>query len=122
MANTARAINQDRLVNLFLDLARQNTPPRSEKAASDIAFRVLETLGFSCEYDDAGEKVGGNVGNLIAFKKGSIEGATPIFFSAHFDNVEPTPGQEPIIEGDIIRTDGTTDLGADDISGLAPNI
>jgi tripeptide aminopeptidase len=122
MANTARAINQDRLVNLFLDLARQNTPPRSEKAASDIAFRVLETLGFSCEYDDAGEKVGGNVGNLIAFKKGSIEGATPIFFSAHFDTVEPTPGLEPIIEGDIIRTDGTTVLGADDISGLAPII
>lgn len=113
-------VNQDRLVQTFIDLARQNTPPRQEKAASEIAHAVLVGLGFECEWDDAGEKVGGDVGNLIAFKKGNVEGAPPIFFSAHFDTVEPTPGLEPIIDGDIIRSDGRTIVGADDKCGVAP--
>lgn len=114
------AVNQARLVETFLSMVNENTPPRHEKAASEKAFAILQGLGFECEYDDAGEKVGGNVGNLIAFKKGMIADAPPIFFSAHFDTVEPTPGLSPIIEGDIIRTDGKTVLGADDISGMAP--
>lgn len=122
MASEPRPVNRERLVQTFLDLARQNTPPRQEKAASDIAFAMLEEIGFSCVYDAAGEKVGGNVGNLIAFKSGSVTGAPSIFFSAHFDTVEPTPGLEPIIEGDIIRSDGKTIVGADDKCGLAPII
>ncbi|MGO8672392.1 MAG: M20/M25/M40 family metallo-hydrolase [Capsulimonadaceae bacterium] len=113
-------VNEARLVQTFLDLARQNTPPRCERDAAEVARRLLESLGFECEYDDAGEKVGGNVGNLIAWKPGTVSSAIPIFFSAHFDTVEPTPGLEPIIEGDIIRSDGKTLVGADDKCGLAP--
>ena len=113
-------VNQERLVQTFLDLARQNTPPRQEKAASEIAFQTLKELGFQCEYDDAGDKVGGTIGNLIAFKKGTVAAAPPIFFSAHFDTVEPTPGLEPIVEGDIIKSDGKTIVGADDKCGMAP--
>ncbi len=112
-------VNQDRLVQTFLALARQNTPARAERAASEIGRRMLEEIGFECVYDDAGEKVGGDVGNLIAFKKGTVPGAPPIFFSAHFDTVEPTPGLEPIIEGDVIRSDGSTIVGADDKCGMA---
>jgi tripeptide aminopeptidase len=122
MASEPRPVNRERLVQTFIDLARQNTPPRAEKAASDIAFKMLEAVGFQCEYDDAGEKVGGNVGNLIAFKKGTVPSAPPIFFSAHFDTVEPTPGLEPIIDDDIIRSDGKTIVGADDKCGVAPII
>ena len=114
------AVNQDRLVQTFLELVRQNTPPRSERAASEIGRQILVDLGFECEYDDAGEKVGGNVGNLIAFKKGTLPDAPAIFFSAHFDTVEATPGLEPIFDGDVIKSNGETILGADDKSGLAP--
>ncbi len=114
------AVNQDRLVQTFIDLVRQNTPPRQERAASEIGRQILTDLGFECDYDDAGEKVGGNVGNLIAFKKGSLPDAPAIFFSAHFDTVEPTPGLEPIFDGDIIKSDGETILGADDKCGMAP--
>ncbi len=114
------AVNQERLVQTFIDLARQNTPPRRERAASLIAHNILTEIGFQCRYDDAGEKVGGDVGNLIAFKKGTVENAPSVFFSAHFDTVEPTPGLEPIIDGDIIRSDGKTILGADDKCGMAP--
>ena len=114
------AVNQDRLVQTFLDLVRENTPPRCERAASELGRQILVDWGFECEYDDAGEKVGGNVGNLIAFKKGSLPNVPALFFSAHFDTVEPTPGLEPVFDGDIIRSTGETILGADDKSGLAP--
>lgn len=114
------AVNQERLVQTFLDMVRLNTPPKHEKAASEIAYKILMDLGFECTYDDAGREVGGDVGNLIAFKKGTVENAPTIFFSAHFDTVEATPGLEPIVDGDVIKTDGKTVLGADDISGMAP--
>ena len=114
------AVNQERLVQTFLDMVRLNTPPKHEKAASEIAYKILIELGFECTYDDAGKKLGGDVGNLIAFKKGTVENAPTIFFSAHFDTVEATPGLTPIIDGDRIKTDGKTVLGADDISGMAP--
>jgi tripeptide aminopeptidase len=112
-------INQERVVDIFLELARQNTPSKSEKAASELAKLRLESLGFECRWDDAGDAVEGNVGNLIAFKKGTVSDAPPIFFSAHFDTVEATPGLEPIIDGDIIKSGGDTILGADDKCGLA---
>lgn len=118
MGHAPVSINQDRLVKVFLELVNQNTPPRCERAASDIGRGLLEKIGFECFFDGAGEKVGGDVGNLIAFKKGSIPDAPPIFFSAHFDTVEPTEGLTPIIENDIIRSDGHTVLGADDKCGI----
>ncbi len=119
-ATPPAAVNTERLVQTFLQLARQNTPPRQERAASLIGQQILEEIGFECRFDDAGERVGGNVGNLIAWKKGSVPHAPAVFFSAHFDTVEPTPGLEPIIDGDIIKSDGKTIVGADDKCGMAP--
>lgn len=113
-------VNEKRLVETFLTLARFNTPPRAEKPASEWAAAYLKDIGFEVEWDDAGEKVGGTIGNLIAFKKGAVEDAPPIFFSAHFDTVEPTPGLEIAIEGDVIRSTSDTILGADDKCGVAP--
>jgi tripeptide aminopeptidase len=112
-------VNRDRLIEMFVELARENTPPFEELAASELSKARLEALGFDCFYDSAGVKVGGNVGNLIAFKKGTVSTAPSIFFSAHFDTVEPTPGLEPIVEGDRIRSDGKTIVGADDKCGVA---
>jgi tripeptide aminopeptidase len=112
-------VNRDRLIEMFVELARQNTPPRQELAAAELSKARLEALGFDCFYDQAGVKVGGNVGNLIAFKNGTIKNAPSIFFSAHFDTVEPTPGLEPIIDEDTIRSDGKTIVGADDKCGVA---
>ena len=67
----------------------------------------------------AGEKVGGNTGNVIARFPGTIPTAEPIMMSAHMDTVVPGRGVKPIVEGDIIRTDGSTVLGGDDKSGVA---
>src|ERR671916_2331625 len=76
-------------------------------------------MGAEVEIDDAGEKVGGNSGNVIARFPGTIPGAETIMMSAHMDTVVPGEGVKPIVEGDIIRSDGTTVLGGDDKSGCA---
>ncbi len=113
-------VNQDRLIDFFLQLARQNTPPRREAAAMRIAEPWLRKLGFEVTYDDAGEKViDGEIGNMIALKKGNVPDAPCIFFSSHFDTVEATPGLEPRIDDGRIVSDGSTLVGADDKSGLA---
>jgi tripeptide aminopeptidase len=39
--------------------------------------------------------------------------------SAHMDTVVPGKGVKPLVEGDIIRTDGSTVLGGDDKSGCS---
>lgn len=113
-------VNEPRLVETFLTLARFNTPSKAEKSASEWAAGYLRALGFAVEWDDAGERVGGSIGNLIAFKPGTVADAPPLFFSAHFDTVEPTPNLEIAIEGDVIRSVSDTILGADDKCGVAP--
>jgi tripeptide aminopeptidase len=116
-------INESRLLETFLTLVNFNTPSRHEKPVSEWAAQYLETLGFSVEFDDAHERLPGEkgtVGNLIAFKKGTVEGAPGIFFSSHFDTVEPTPGLEVKIDGDRISSASDTILGADDKCGMAP--
>jgi len=81
--------------------------------------RDLEELGAAVSIDDAGEKVGGNVGNLVAKFPGNAPASQPLLLSAHMDTVVPGEGIVPMLEGDILRTDGTTVLGGDDKSGVA---
>jgi tripeptide aminopeptidase len=113
------AVNHDRLKNLFLELVRIDSLSRREH---DVAVRIqreAESAGASCRYDNAGEKVRGNSGNLIAKIPGNVAGAPPFLLAAHMDTVAPGEGVKPIVEGDVIRTDGTTVLGGDDKSGCA---
>ena len=116
-------INESRLLETFLTLVHFNTPSRHEKPVSEWAAAYLEKLGFTVEFDDAHERLPGekgSVGNLIAFKKGTVESVPGIFFSSHFDTVEPTPGLEVKMDGDLISSASDTILGADDKCGMAP--
>jgi tripeptide aminopeptidase len=111
-------IRQDRLRELFLDLVRIDSLSRREGAIAQRLTTELLALGASIEFDDAGAAVGGEVGNLIAHLHGSAGGA-PLLLCAHMDTVEPGVGVSPVVEGDVIRSDGRTVLGGDDKSGVA---
>lgn len=111
-------INQERIKNLLLELVQIDSISRKERDVAERVKKYCEEMGAEVEIDDAGEKVGGNSGNVIARFKGTIPGAEPIMMSAHMDTVVPGEGVKPIIEGDIIRSDGTTVLGGDDKSGI----
>ena len=110
-------INQERIKNLLLELVQIDSISRKERDVAERIKKYCEEMGAEVEIDDAGEKVGGNSGNVIARFPGTLPHAETIMMSAHMDTVVPGEGVKPIVEGDIIRTDGTTVLGGDDKSG-----
>ena len=100
-------IDRDRLVKTFCDLVRIDSPSGEEEAVAQDLTRRLRALGLTVSRDAHG--------NLF----GSEDGDEPLMLSAHMDTVEPGRGIQPIIEGDRIRTDGTTILGGDCKAGIA---
>ena len=111
-------IDAERAKQMLLELVHINSPSRHERGVADYVKAKLAALGFEVEEDDAAAQVGGDAGNVIGFLRGTVDGATPIFLSCHMDTVEPTDAIKVICEGDIIKTDGTTILGADDKAGI----
>jgi tripeptide aminopeptidase len=112
-------IQAERLNNLLIELIKIDSLSRRERDVAVRLKREMEELGATVSIDDAGEKVGGNVGNLIAHFRGTVDGAPALLLSAHMDTVVPGEGIRPIRDGDILRTDGRTVLGGDDKSGVA---
>lgn len=112
-------IDRDRLAGLLLDLVRISSPSRREHEVAARLRRELEGLGAEVEVDEAGDKVGGTTGNLIGRLGGTAPGAPPLLLSAHMDTVVPCENIRPVVEGTVVRTDGTTILGGDDKSGCA---
>jgi tripeptide aminopeptidase len=112
-------IQEKRLTDLFCQLVRIDAPSLNERAMADQVKHMLSNLGCRVEEDQAGEAIGGNCGNLIAYWPGEVD-KPPILFGVHLDTVGPCLGKEPIIGSDqVIRSNGQTILGADDLSGLA---
>jgi tripeptide aminopeptidase len=111
-------LNHERLIAYFMDLVRIDSHSRREGAIARRLTADLEALGAKVRIDDAGERVGGETGNVI----GSIPGTAPgpwLLLSAHMDTVVPGEGVVPVRRGDRITSDGRTILGGDDKSGLA---
>ena len=112
-------IDKARLKERVLELVRIDSLSRKERAIALRLKEILEALGGVVFMDDAGNAVGGEVGNLVAHFDGNVEGAEAMLLSAHMDTVAPGEGVVPVVDGDVIRSDGTTVLGGDDKSGLA---
>ncbi len=112
-------INAERMTATVLDLVRIDSHSKEERGVADYVARALAQAGCEVRTDDAGEKVGGDSGNVIGRLAGTKEGAPPLLLSAHMDTVGPGKGVKPVRERDRIRTDGTTILGGDDKTGLA---
>lgn len=112
-------INTERLVQTFLDLVRIDSPTKQEAAVADYLEHALRPLGIKLWRDDAGEKIGGNCGNLHVRMAARNSQAPAVLFSAHMDTVMPGLGIKPELQDGVIRSDGTTILGADDKAGVA---
>lgn len=112
-------INPERLVATFQQLVAIDSRSYAERAMGDHLTQRLGELGLSVEEDEAGRIIGGNCGNLLARLPGDPS-QEPVLFCAHMDTVEPASGKRAIVGADgVIRSDGTTVLGADDAAGLA---
>lgn len=111
-------ISQQRMVDHFLEMIQIHSPSKGEKEMADYLETYLTQRGFTVKSDNAGAAYGGTGRNLVAYLPGD-PGSTPIGFCAHMDQVGPCANIHPVIDGHMIRTDGTTTLGGDDKGGIA---
>ena len=111
-------MNKERLVQTFLELVQIDSETRNERGVADYVTKKLQRMGYDVSEDKAGEAIGGNAGNVVAFRPGTAPGKR-ILFCAHMDTVTPGNGVQPIVEGDVIRSQGDTILGGDDKGGIA---
>jgi len=113
-------IREDRLFQLFCDLCAINSPSLKEGECVRFVRNLLESRGFSVWEDYAAQQIGGNANNLYAKLPANETNISPIFFSAHFDTVEPTDGLVIEERNGVFYSNGKTILGADDKGGMAP--
>jgi tripeptide aminopeptidase len=107
-------IIRERLVESFLDLVKIDSPSGEEEAMAQEMVKRLTDLNVEVRRDSHG-----NVLGCYPPSTNEVFG-NPILLSAHLDTVEPGRGINPEFDGlDIIRSDGTTILGADDKGGCA---
>ncbi len=111
-------INKERILDLFFELVKIDSPSLSEKEVAIFLRKMMEERNYKVTEDKAGEACGGNTGNLIVHIPATGKG-DPIAFSAHMDCVQPCIGVEPVLDGDIVRSAGETVLGSDDKAGIA---
>ena len=111
-------INEKRMVQLFCDLARITSLSGKEGAIARRLSILLKFMGAEVHIDDAGPKISGETGNLIARFPGTGPGA-PFILSAHMDTVGPANNIRPQVHKDRVTSDGTTVLGADCKAGIA---
>lgn len=104
----ATLVNEDRVLFTFLDLVQTDHRSGAEQVLAQRIVTRLRALGLKAGTDKSG--------NVIAHLAGE---GTPILLNAHLDSVDPCTGVVPVVEGGIIRSDGRTVLGADDLSGVA---
>lgn len=102
-------INRDRMVDALTELIRIDSPSGFEDEIAADLERRLGALGVQASADSAGNIHGRVAGH-----------GEPLLLSAHMDTVEPGRGIEPRWDGpDILRSDGSTILGADNKAGCA---
>lgn len=95
------------LYHTLRELIRIPSTSGHEEYVRAYLARTLTLLGLSSSVDAQG--------NLVAFLPGE---GRPLLLNAHMDRVPPGLGHEPILRDNVLYSDGTTNLGADDCAGL----
>ena len=108
------------ITQLFMELVAVPSPSGRERALAEQIRAWLASAGVRAELDGAGALNGSDAGNLIATVPGDPDAPAHLFV-AHIDTVEPgAPAVTPSLGSDgVIRSDGTTILGADNKSAVA---
>ncbi len=102
----------ERMIEQFMEMVRIDSESGEEQAM--IAYLADEFKKLNADTIIDG------YGNLIAklpAKGCNIE--EPVLLSCHADTVQPGKGIKPQLKDGVIRSDGTTILGADDKAGIA---
>lgn len=121
-------VNRKRLVDLFLQLAKIPSPLWKVGAIMEFLSELIkkEFPEATVIFDEAGKNIepdkfeNGNMLITIPATPGCEE-LLPVAVDAHVDTVDIPTGLtiSPILDGNVIKSDEVTILGADDKSGVA---
>ena len=111
-------INNERLLNTFLEYVQIDSESRHEAAFAARLADDLTSIGCTVSFDDSRAKTGSDTGNLYAVLPARGEGE-PLLLAAHMDTVSPGRGIRPAVTDGVVRSDGSTILAGDDKSGIA---
>ena len=76
-------LDKNRLINNFMDMVRIDSPSNQELEMSKWLVNYLKERNIDAIIDDAGEKYGGNTGNVIAYIKGEDSEEPYMFMCTH---------------------------------------
>ncbi len=107
-----------KLEKVFLELARVPGPSKKEGKIAQKVASILWNMGLEVFFDRAGEKIGGESGNLYAFLDG-LKSSSTLLLNAHLDTIESTKGLKVVRKKGFFRPASNTILGADDRAGVA---
>src|SRR5258706_4779510 len=99
---------EKKILKTLFEILAIDAPSGHEGELADLLVNKLVGLGFNTKKDKKG--------NVIGFLKGRGE---PLLLTAHMDRVPPGKGHKPVRDGDIIKSDGSTNLGTDDAAGIS---
>lgn len=105
------------IISDFLELVQIDAASGNERGVADVVKQKLLQLGCEVIEDDAGNKINGNAGNIIARLPG-VTTQEALLFSAHMDRVADGYGIKPQISNGLITSNGDTILAADNIAGV----
>lgn len=91
----------------FRDIVAIDSTSKNEQGVSQYIQTKLQEMGLGVKVD--------NFGNVIGYLAGEGE---PLLLNAHMDGVPPGKGHSPVKDGDVLKSDGTTNLRADDAAGI----
>ena len=98
---------KERLLKTLVELIQIDSPSGEEDAIDSEVSSRLRALGCQVRHD--------SYNNIIAKLAGDGD---PVLLSCHLDTVDPGRGIKPLLEGDTLRSDGSTILGGDCKAGL----
>jgi len=108
-------MKNQRLIDLFLEIAKINALSGNEKSIAYYIKSFLSNLGYNVSEDNSQEFTNSNTGNLIC----KIGGGGKFVMLSHMDTARPTENVRPIILEDKIISSGDTVLGVDNRAGVS---
>lgn len=112
-------IQEDRLIDTFLELAAINAPTFQERPVADYLQKQFSRIGLRVEEDRTNPAGRGDCGNLLVRMPGKNSSSPTIMLAAHLDTILPTEGLKVVERDGIFYSGGDTVLGADDRAGVA---
>ena len=107
-----------RLFERFIRYARCGSESRNERNFALLIEKELDRLGITHKRQDVSKYFISNGWNIYARMPGDPS-CKPVLLVLHLDTVAPGDNIEPVIENGVIRSSGSTILGADGKAGIA---